>query len=182
MAIVIVLCFRRARPAIVLFLFGAAILQLGDVQPLRRQIVDSISAGPAKEQFERGELAELVTRARRIEAVPSFQCSMSGEVGRANMELMLATARANVPINSVYMREGLTLSDILRAPSRPYAARREAQCAQEITQAEDAARRGDILVLLSDRPRLEEMAPGVTCTQRSAARICERDLGWNSRT
>ena len=94
------------------------------------------------------------------------------------MELMLATARANVPINSVYSaREGLTLSQILRAPSRPYAARREAQCAQEIAQAEDAAHRGDVLVLLSDRPRPEEMAPGVTCTPLSAARICERDPG-----
>jgi hypothetical protein len=166
----------------VLCLLGAAILQLGDVQPLRKQIVDSISAGPAKQQFDRGELADLVVRARRVEAVPSYQCSVSREVLGANMELMLATARANVPINSVYMREGLTLSDILRAPSHPYTTRREAQCAQEIAQAEDAARRGDIVVLLSDRPRPEEMAPGFTCRQLSAARICERDPGWNSRT
>jgi hypothetical protein len=182
MAIVIVLCFRPAKPAIVLCLLGAAILQLGDVQPLRKQIIDSISAGPAKEQFDQGELAELVARARRVETVPSYQCSMSLQVRRANMELMLATARANVPINSVYSaREGLTLSEILHAPSRPYAARREAQCAQEIAQAEDAARRGDILLLLSDQPRPEEMAPGVTCRPLSAARICERDSGWNKR-
>jgi hypothetical protein len=181
MAIVIVLCFRRARPAIVLCLLGAAILQLADVQPLRRQIVDSISAGPANEQFDHGELAELVARARRVEAVPSYQCSMSWQVRRANMELMLATARANVPINSVYVRESLTLNEILRV-SRPYAARHEAQCAQEIAQADDAVRRGDILVLLSDRPRPEEMAPGVTCTPLSAARICEWDPGRNSRT
>jgi hypothetical protein len=172
MAIVIVLGFCRARPAIALFLVGAAILQLADVQPLREQIVASIGA-PRSERFDRSELAELMAQARRVEVVPSYQCSVNYEVRRANMELMLAAARANLPTNTVYLRESLTLRDVLRAPSRPYAARREAYCAQEMAQAEDGGRRGDILVLLSDRPRPQEMAPGVTCVPLSAARFCE---------
>ena len=43
-AIVVVLCFRRARPLMALCLTGAAILQLCDVQPLRAQIIASVAA------------------------------------------------------------------------------------------------------------------------------------------
>ena len=74
-AVVIVLGFRRAQPVMPLCLAVAAVLQLFDVQPLREQILASVAAGPGPEEFDRGAVARLIAQARRVEIVPSFQCS-----------------------------------------------------------------------------------------------------------
>ena len=181
MAVVIILGFRRAHPAIAVCLVGAAIIQLFDVQPLREQIIASIAGGPGAAKLDPGEVARLVAGARRIEVVPSFQCSdWKRDLTRANTELMIAAARKNVPINTVYLARytyGVTLRDLLREPSRTeekLAAQRDVYCKQEIERARSGGRRGYIFVLLSDQPRPEEMAPGVTCSPLSWARYCQR--------
>lgn len=184
MAMVIILGFRRARPVLALCLAGAAILQLCDVQPLREGIIASIAAGPGAEELDSGEVARLTARARHVEVVPSFQCNLNRDqqhekIERANMELILATAKMNVPINTVYWGRqtyGLTLSDFMRAPSRAVEmlrARRNDYCNQEVEQARSGGHPGDVFLLLSDRPRTEEMAPGVICSPLSWARYCE---------
>jgi len=177
-ALAIVLGFRRAQPVIALCLVGAAILQLFDVQPLREGIIASIAAGPGEEELDSGQVARLIAGASHVEVVPSFQCSSNQR--RANMELMLAMAWANVPTNTVNApREsyGLTLRDLLPAPSRAkeiLRARRDEYCEQEIERARSGRRPGEVVVLLSGRPRPEEMLPGVKCSPLSWARYCER--------
>ena len=124
-------------------LSGVAILQLFDVQPLREQIIASIAAGPEAEELDRDEVARLIARARHVDVVPSFQCNVnaaisSSELRQANMELMLATAKMNVPTNTVYLARqpyGLTVLDLIRAPSRAAEmkmARRDDYCKQEV--------------------------------------------------
>lgn len=186
MAMVIVLGFRRGQPVIVLCLAGTAILQLYDVQPLRARIIASISTGPHAEALDRGQVARLVAGAHHVEVVPSVDCTeVDSEKGRANMtaniEVLLATARANVPTNTVYRGRsayGVTLLDALRAPSRfeqMREARRDAFCRQEIARARGGGPPGNVFVLLSDQPRQEEMAPGIKCSPLSSwARYCER--------
>ena len=184
MAMVIVLGFRRAQPVIVLCLAVAAILQLFDVQPLRAQIIASIADGPGARELDPGQVRRLVAGARHIDITPSVQCSSLGKKDQvaANMELMLAAARVNVPTNTVYQSlqsytYGLTLLQVLRAPSRAVAtwhAKRDEYCKQEVELARSDGSPGDVIVLLSDRPRTEEMAPGVTCSPLSWARYCER--------
>ncbi len=186
MAIVIILGFRRAQPVIALCLVGAAILQLFDVQPLREQIIASIAEGPGAEELDAGEVAHLVAGARHLEVVPSFQC-WDGQPGhdlyRANMELMLAAARANVPTNTVYLATvylspeayGLTWRDLLREPSRAsemVRARRDDYCKQEIERVRNGGGPGDVFVLLSNQPRRDEIAPDITCSSLSWARYC----------
>ena len=183
MAIVIVLSFRRAQPLIALCLAGAAIVQLLDVQPLREHIIASIAAGPGAQELDPGQVAHLVAGARHVEVVPSFQC-MDAQTPydqvRANMELMLATARANVPTNSVYPARytfGITFLDALRDPSRArlpsLLVRRDDYCRQEIDRARSGGGPGDVLVLLSDQPRPDQMGMGVTCSPLSWARYCQ---------
>jgi hypothetical protein len=187
LAIVIVLGFRRAQPVVALCLVGAAILQLFDVQPLREQIIASIAAGPAAEELDRGEVARLIARARHVEVVPSFHCSVGlpdqqKKIEWANTDVMLAAARMNVPTNTTFSGRplgvfGVTFFDVMRAPSRAVEireARRDDYCKQEIEQARSGGRPGDVIVLLSDRPRTEEMAPGVICSPLSWARYCKR--------
>ena len=186
MAIVLILGFRRPQPVIALCLVGAAILQLFDVQPLRKQIVASIAAGPGTEELERTVVAHLVAVARHVEIVPSFQCNLSRDqqqkrrVERANLQLMLAMARINRPTNTVDSARqfyGLTFLDVVRMPSlarEMLRARRDDYCQGEINQARTGGLPGDVIVLLSDRPRTEEMAPGVTCSPLSWGRYCER--------
>ena len=162
---------------------------LFDVQPLREQIVASIAAGPGTEELDRSEVAHLVAGARHVEVVPSFQCNLTRDqqqerrLERANMELMLATARMNVPTNTVYSaREsyGLTVLDLLRAPWRAdemlrmLRARRDGYCKHEIEQARGSRPPWNVIVLLSDRPRTEEMPQGVMCSPLSWARYCVR--------
>jgi hypothetical protein len=185
MAIVIVLGFRRAQPVMALCLIAAAIFQLFDVQLLRGQIIASIAARPEAGELNPDQIAGLIAGAGHVEVVPSFQCNINRDekwekIGRANIELMLGTARMNVPTNTVYVarqRYGLTLLDLMRAPSRATelkTARRDDYCNQEIERARSGGRPGDLIVLLSDRPRTEEMAPGVICSAVSWARYCER--------
>jgi hypothetical protein len=182
MAIVLVLGFRRVQSVIGLCLVTAAILQLLDVQPLREQIIASIAHGPGAEELDHGQIARLIARARYVEVVPSFQCSVNRDqkIARANMDAMLVTAQMNLPSNTVYVarpRFGLTLSDVVRAPSRAaemLTARRDAYCKQEMEQAQSGGGPGEITVLLADRPRTEEMAPGVNCSPLSWARYCEK--------
>ena len=186
LAIVIVLGFRRANPTLALCLLVAAILQLFDVQPLRAQLKADIAVGLGEAQFDRNEVSRLVASARYVEVVPSYQCSNDLEdelqmrMRRANMQFMFVTAKLNVPTNTVYTsREsfGVNLSDLLRAPSHALelkGARRDEYCNEEIEYARTGGRPGDLIVLLADRPRQEEMAPGVTCHPLSWARYCER--------
>lgn len=187
LAMVLILGFRRAQPVMVLCLVGAAILQVLDVQPLREQIIASIAAEPRPEELDGGEIARLLAHARHVEVVPSFQCTadlkdqvLREKIRRANMDLMLATARMNVPTNTVYsarQRSGLTFLDVVRAPSRGVemlTAWRDNYCKQEVEQAASGGRPGDLVVLLSDRPRQEEMAAGVACSPLAWARYCER--------
>lgn len=179
-AVVVVLAFRRPRPVIVCYLIGAAILQLLDVQPLREHIIASIAAGPGREELDPNQVARLVARARLVEVAPSFQCSAKFEQSSANMELMLAAARANVPTNTVYLARqsyGLSLRDVLRSPARAgqmLRVRRSEYCRHEIERARRGGGPGDVFVLLSDRPRQQQMAPGMTCSQLSWARYCQR--------
>jgi uncharacterized protein DUF6311 len=179
MAIVIVLGFRRRQAVIVVCLTGAAIVQLYDVQPLREQIIASIAAGPGAAKLDPGEVGRLIAGAQHIDVVPSFQCSdWKRDQTRGNVELMLAAARANVPINAVYLARytyGLTLADVLRAPSRVgdmLIGRHEDYCKQEIERARSGGRPGDVFVLLGDQPRPDDMVPGVTCSSLSWARYC----------
>ena len=183
-AMVIVLGFRRAQPVIVVCLAAAAIVQLFDVQPLREQIIASIADGPGARELDPGQVRRLVTEARHIDVAPSVQCSYLGKKDQvaANMELMLAAAQVNVPTNTVYLSlesytYGLTLLEVLRVPSRAiemWHAKRDEYCKQEVELARSGGRPGDVIVLLSDRPRTEEMAPGITCSPLSWARYCER--------
>jgi hypothetical protein len=184
-AVMIVLGFRRAQPVMALCLVAAAILQLFDVQPLRKQIIATIAAGPGAGELDSGEVAHLAARARHVEVVPSFQCNVNRDqhqekIQRANMELMLATARMDVPTNTIYLaREfyGLTFLDLMHAPWRAkemLRARREDYCEQEVERGRNGGAPGDVIVLLSDLPRTDEMTPGVTCSLLSWARYCER--------
>jgi len=184
MAIVIVLSFRHARPLFAVCVAGAAIIQLFDVQPLREQIIASIADGPGAYELDPGQVAHLIAGARHLEVVPSFQC-MDGQTPdkqeRANMELMLAAARANVPTNTAYLDRynyGVTLLEALRDPSRARQSsllvRREYYCKQEIDRARSGGPPGDVSVLLSEQPRPDEMVRGVTCSPLSWARYCQR--------
>lgn len=185
LAIVTVLGFRRAQPLVILCFIIAVVLQLLDVQPLRANIIDTIAAQPASDELDRGKIARFLARARYLEIVPSFQCLLYTEpfeakIEGAAMDLMLQAATMNVPTNSVYAareRFGLTLSDVLRAPSRALQmrdARRVDYCNQEIEYARSGGHSGDLIVLLTDRPRQEEMAPGVICSPLSSVRYCQR--------
>jgi hypothetical protein len=189
-AIVVILCFRRSRPLIAACLAGAAIVQLLDVQPLREQIITSVAERSDVTPLDSGQVARLALEARSIDVVPSFQCSIGNQEAEANllltnMQLMLAAARANVPINSVYLARynyGLTWRDLLRRPSwETLWARRDDYCEQEFEQARGGGGPGDVFVLLSDRPRLDEMVPGVTCSPLSWARYCRRSGPRESR-
>jgi hypothetical protein len=179
-AFVVVLGFRGARPLTALCLVGAAILQLCDVQPLRAQIIASVAAGPSAEELDGTQIARLISGARHVEVVPSMQCSRNEDQARANIELMLATARANVPTNTVFLgREsfGVSLRDVLRAPARVdemLLTSRTAYCEQEVEQAQRAERPGDVLVLLSDQPRQLELMSDIICSPLSWARYCEK--------
>jgi hypothetical protein len=179
-AIVLVLAFRRARPRTALCLAAAAVLQVCDVQPLRAELIASIAAERAPDKLDPDQLAHLIGGASHIEVVPSMQCSTNGDQNWANMELMLAAARANVPTNTVYLARqsyGLSMSDVLRAPFRAdemLEARRAAYCKQEVEQTRRRGRAGDVFVLLSDQPRPQELAPDITCSPLSWARYCER--------
>jgi hypothetical protein len=188
LAIVMVLAFRPPQLMMALSLVAAVILQLVDVQPLREQIIASINASPEADELDRDEVARLITQARHVEIVPSSQCDINpddqqwGKIARANMDLMLAMARMNVPTNTVYLarqRYGITFMELIRAPLRAaelLIARRDQYCDQEIEYARGGGRLGDVIVLLSDRPRTEEMEmiPGVTCSPLSWARHCEK--------
>ncbi|MBO0735856.1 MAG: hypothetical protein J2P48_04705 [Alphaproteobacteria bacterium] len=182
MAIVLVLGFRRAQPTIALCLAGAAIVQLYDVQPLREQIIASIAAAPGPEMFDPTQLARVIAGARQVDVVPSFQCSdWKRDLTRANAEIMLASARANIPINSVYLARysyGLTIGDVLRQPSHAgemLVVRHEDYCRQEMERARSGGGRpGDVVILLSDQPRPEDIVAGVVCAPLSWARYCRR--------
>ncbi len=179
-AIVTVLGFRRARPLTALCLAGAATLQLYDVQPLRAQIIASVAAERGPDKLDPDEVAHLIGGASHVEVVPSFQCSSNEDQARANMKLMLAAARANVPINSVYNARqsyGLSLFDVLRAPFRideMLEARYAAYCKQEVEQTRRRGLAGDVFIFLSDQPRQQDLAPDISCLPLSWARYCKK--------
>ena len=109
-----------------------------------------------------------------------MQCSRNEDQARANIELMLAAARANVPTNTVFLaREsfGLSLRDALRASFRVeemLLMSRTAYCDREVEQARLAGRPGHVLVLLSDQPRQLELRSDIICSPLSWARFCEK--------
>jgi hypothetical protein len=169
---------------VALGLLGAAVLQLFDIQPLKAQITASIAAGPGAEELDRRDVARVVAGARHVEIVPSFHCSVGldnqEKLMRANMDLMLATARINVPTNTVYLsrqRFGLRFLNVMRAPSHALDilhARHDEYCKQEIEYAWSGGRPGEVIVLLSDRLRTEQLAAGMSCSPLSWARYCKR--------
>jgi hypothetical protein len=180
LAVVLVLGFRSSRPVIAACLVGAAIIQLFDVQPLRKQIIASLGHRAGAPALNPGQVVRLTAGARYIDVVPSFQCSDVDRVLQANIELMLAAARANVPTNTVYLARdtyGVTWRDVLREPSRAeemVRSRRDDYCEKEIEKARSGGGPGDVLVLLSKQPRPGEIVPGVTCSPLSWARYCQR--------
>jgi hypothetical protein len=179
MALVIILSFRRQHAVIAVCLLGAAVVQLFDVQPLRAQIVASITAGSGREELDLSQVTRVIAKAQLVEVVPSYQCS-DWKLTRANAQLMLAAARGNVLTNSVNISRysyGITIADILRAPSRAgdmLTTRHDDYCKQEIERARTGGPPGEVFVLLSNKPRPEEMAPDITCAPLSWARYCER--------
>jgi len=188
LAVVMVLGFRHVRPLISVCMVGAVIVQLFDVQPLRRQLIATIAEGPGIEELDPAQVAQLTARARRIDIVPSFECipwqsedKQPTKLARANVELMLSAARINVATNTVDLSRhtyNLTWLDLLREPSRGREVLLEEQhqryCKQEIERARTTEHPGDIFVLLSDQPRPAEMLPGVICSPLSWARYCQR--------
>ena len=139
----------------------------------------NLAAGPGAEELDRTQFARMVAGAGLLEVVPSFQCSANAKQMSANMELMLPAARADVPTNTVYLARqsyGLGLRDLLSSPSRAarmLRVRRFEYCQHEIEQARSGGGPGNIFVLLSDQPRPQQMAPGITCSSLSWARYCE---------
>ena len=179
-AVVLVLAFRSRRPWIALCLLGAAILQLADVRLLHERIVASIAAGPGLRELDDNRVARLVSGARFVEVVPSFQCSANMRQVSANMQLMLAAARADVPTNTVYLARqsyGLGLRDVLgwssHATTQTVQQRRSEYCTQEIEWARRGGAAGDVFVLLSEQPEQQQMARGITCSPLSWARYCQ---------
>jgi hypothetical protein len=179
-AVVVVLAFQRPRFGVALCLLGAAMLQLGDIRLLREHIIGSINAGAAAEEFDHNAVSDLITGAGRIAVVPSLQCSENMRQISANMQLMLAAARADVPTNTVYLARqsyGLSWRDVLRSPSHIgeiLQERRSRYCEREMEQAKSGGDPRELLVLLSDQPRQQQMAPGITCSRLSWARYCKR--------
>jgi transposase InsO family protein len=131
LAVVLVLGFRSSRPVIAACLVGAAIIQLFDVQPLKKQIIASIGHRAGAPALNPGQVARLTAAARYIDVVPSFQCSDVDRVLQANMELMLAAARANVPTNTVYLARD-TYGVTWRACSASHPALRKC-CGRDVT-------------------------------------------------
>jgi hypothetical protein len=179
-AVVLVLTFRSRRPWIVLCLLGAAILQLADVRLLHERIVASIAAGPGLRELDDNRVARLVSGARFVEVVPSFQCSANMRQVSANMQLMLAAARADVPTNTVYLARqsyGLGFRDVLgwssHATTQTVQQRRSEYCTQEIEWARRGGAAGDVFLLLSEQPEQQQMARGITCSPLSWARYCQ---------
>lgn len=111
-ALAILLVLRNLRPRAALAVLGlASILQLVDVEPIREAIARTARA-PAPTVVDRQRLADLLDRSNAVLAFPSFGC-VGQNVGltdtpailrlsQENMELQLAAARDNLPINSVY--------------------------------------------------------------------------------
>jgi hypothetical protein len=108
----LLLLLRHLRPmtaAAVLAL--ACLLQVIDVMPIRESIAETASH-PAPAVVDRQRLAALVRQSRNIMVYPSFGCAGAAldqqpnpvlqRVYQENMEIQLAAARADVPINSVY--------------------------------------------------------------------------------
>jgi hypothetical protein len=98
----------------------------------------------------------------------------------ANMQLMLAAARADVPTNTVYLARqsyGLGLRDLLgwssHATTQTVQQRRSEYCTQEIEWARRGGAAGDVFVLLSEQPEQQQMARGITCSPLSWARYCQ---------
>lgn len=96
-----------------LFIFAACCIQLLDTMPLREAIAQTADA-TVQPLLPRSKITALVSTSTAVMVFPSFGCVdeavASGRITpdqavplwRANMELQLAAARADVPTNSVY--------------------------------------------------------------------------------
>lgn len=124
----IVLVLRQYRPLISLIVLTlAAILQLVDVEPIRAEVAENASH-PAASVLDRQQAEAAAHRSSAMMVFPSFDCVdpavADGSVPRAdrwllrraNMDLQLVAARADLPINSVYSgRESTELQEKCRA-------------------------------------------------------------------
>ena len=103
--------FRRPSALVVLGL--ACAVQLIDVDPIRGAVAAS-ATHPAVAVIERQRAAAIVAQSGALKIFPSYPCvdtaikdgtvsaSARERVAQANMEFQLLTARADLPINSVY--------------------------------------------------------------------------------
>lgn len=93
---------RRFKPMPAMLLLAAmAVLQLVDIAPLRAMVAGSMQ-GPAPAALDRAVLAQEAAPAQAILAYPSYACVDDNALKQISMEIILAGARANLPINSVY--------------------------------------------------------------------------------
>lgn len=114
-ALLIVTTLRSWRPvAACTALLAVSFLQWVDVAPLRAAIAAS-AAAPLPTVLDPAQVARLAGVAKGIVAIPNYACATSRmslpEAERlydahANIELQLAAARDNIPINSSYRARG----------------------------------------------------------------------------
>jgi hypothetical protein len=149
----------------------AALLQWADAGPLRSALIQSTahSVSPA---LDRGDLAIQVARSTKVMVFPTYHCvdvvmrhdALSAEMHdfllQANLEVMLATARAGVPVNSVYTARNLT------------------DCNAEQASQHSPLRTGTLYVYLTEFiPSAEQMGgiePAKTCDADHRAHFCRR--------
>jgi hypothetical protein len=110
----IVLVLQRFRPGASLALLGAAsVLQLVDVEPLRKAVA-ATTEHPLAAAFDRQRAEQLAAESQSLMVFPTFGCvneqwwngliSREAWLGlrRADLEMQLIAARDNLPINSAY--------------------------------------------------------------------------------
>jgi len=165
-----ILVLRWYRPAVAVpALVLACALQLVDVGPLRHDVAQNI-AGPAMPVLDQQRVRTLVQEANAVFVVPSWGCIYPQVDQRllpvadrfvllqANMEIQLAAARLNRPINSV---------DNARVPT---------DCPREQTLAREPLREGTAYIYLAGfRPDAGQMSghdPAKVCGRDGLLRYC----------
>ncbi len=114
-AVLILQTLRRRQPwQACAILAAASILQWIDTMPLRAAVRQSAEA-PLSPVLDRAEAARYVASSARVVVVPNFDCVMTDAAlpwperffgGQVNMEMQLAAARADVPIDLSYHARG----------------------------------------------------------------------------
>src|SRR5665213_2124591 len=102
MALAVFATARAWKPGAAASLLVVAIsLQLVDVAPLRARVWAS-SLAPTLPQLDRRDLAARVAQASAVIVYPSYACAGGIPQEVLGMEIILAAARADKPINSIY--------------------------------------------------------------------------------